>query len=334
MKAIIYEGPRKVSVKNVTDPIAKDGEIMVKITYAGICGTDLNIYAGTHPRAKAPLIPGHEFAGITMTEGKHIPKGTRVAAYPLLSCGHCEPCTTGNEHVCDTLGLLGIDCDGSMAEYVPVAEEKLVILPEKMSDKLGAFVEPVAVTVHALRETGFVPGSNAVVFGCGTIGLSTALTLRLFGALSVTMVETDESRSALARSMGFEVYNPIGQDMEAFAREKTNGIGFDWVFDCAGVQPVADALLDVVKVRGKIVVVAAYKKPAALPLIKGMFKETSISFIRVYRYKDFAIAANIMQKEPAYEKIITHLLPLEEAQKGFDLLTTPGTGAVKVMYKI
>jgi 2-desacetyl-2-hydroxyethyl bacteriochlorophyllide A dehydrogenase len=334
MKAIIYEGPQKISVKNVADPQVKSGEVLVKVSYAGICGTDLNIYAGTHPRAKSPLIPGHEFSGVTMSDSKRFSKGTRVAAYPLLSCGHCEPCMTGNEYVCDTLGLLGIDCNGAMAEYISVAEEKLIKLPDTMSDKLGAFIEPVAVTVHALRETGFVPGSKAIVFGCGTIGLSTALTLRIFGALKVTMVETDQSRAAIAKSMGFDVFNPIGVNMEKFVREQTDGIGFDWVFDCAGVQAVADVLLDVVKVKGRIVIVAAYKKAAVLPLIKGMFKETSFSFTRVYRYKDFDIAAKIMQHEENYEKIITHLLPLDEAQKGFDLLTTPGTGAIKVMYKI
>jgi 2-desacetyl-2-hydroxyethyl bacteriochlorophyllide A dehydrogenase len=334
MKAIIYEGPKKVTVKDVPEPEVKPGEVLVKISYAGICGTDLNIYAGTHPRAKAPLIPGHEFSGVTMTDCSRFPKGTRVAGYPLLSCGHCDPCKTGNEHVCDTLGLLGIDCDGAMTEYIPVAEEKLVKLPDAMSDKLGAFVEPVAVTVHALRENNFVPGAKTAVFGCGTIGLATALTLRIFGAQEVTMFETDESRATFARAMGFEVFNPIGLDMEKFAREKTDGAGFEWVFDCAGVQPVANVLIDVVKVKGNIVIIAGYKKPAELPLIKGMFKEISIGFTRVYRYKDFDIAANIMQREPDYEKIITHLLPLDEAKKGFDLLTTPGTGAIKVMFKI
>lgn len=79
MKAIIYEGPKKVTVKDVPEPEVKPGEVLVKISYAGICGTDLNIYAGTHPRAKAPLIPGHEFSGVTMTDCSRFPKGTRVA---------------------------------------------------------------------------------------------------------------------------------------------------------------------------------------------------------------------------------------------------------------
>lgn len=334
MRAIIYEGPYTVDVKDVDIPKVKDGEVLVKVSYAGICGTDLNIFAGTHPRAKAPLIPGHEFSGVVVSDGKKFAKGTRVAAYPLLSCGHCSPCKTGNEHVCDTLGLLGIDCDGAMAEYVAVEEEKLIKLPDELSDELGALVEPVAVSVHALRENHYTPGDNALVFGCGTIGLTTALTLRIFGASKIIMVETDDSRANLAREMGFEVISPIGIDMEKFAKEQTDGVGFDWVLDCAGVQPVANVLFDVVKVKGRILIIAGYKKPAALPLIKGMFKETAILFTRVYRYRDFKLAADMIIKEKNYEKVITHLLPIEEGKKGFDLLTTPGTGAIKVMYKL
>lgn len=333
MKAIIYEGPNKISVKDITKPVPKDGWAIIKVSHAGICGTDLNIYAGTHPRAKAPLVMGHEFSG-TM-ESKNIPglpKGTRVTVYPLLSCGKCEPCQTGNAHVCNTLGLLGIDCDGGMAEYIQAPIDSIIPLPDEVSDKLGAFVEPVAVTVHALRERGFVPGDNALVFGCGTIGLSTALTLRVFGASSILMMETDEARAQIAREMGFEVVSPIGLEMEPYCKTRTGGNGFDWVFDCAGVQPVASALLDAVKVRGHIVIIAAYKKPAELPLIKGMFKETSISFVRVYRKKDFEIATKIVAQDSNYEKIITHVLPADDAQKGFDLLTTKGTGAVKVMF--
>lgn len=334
MKAIVYEGPQKVTVKNVSMPTVKDGEVLVKVSCAGICGTDLNIYAGTHPRAKAPLIPGHEFSGVVASEGKIYKKGTRVAAYPLISCGHCEPCKTGNAHVCDHLGLLGIDCNGAMAEYVSVAEEKLVVLPDNMSDELGAFIEPVAVTVHALRENNFKPGDNALVFGCGTIGLATALTLRIFGADGILLAETDESRAKIATAMGFKVINPIGKNIQKISKDFTNGVGFDWVIDCAGAQAVADSLFDAVKVKGHILIIAGYKKPASLPLIMGMFKETCILFTRVYRYKDFAIATDIVQKEANYGKIITHKLPIENGPQGFNLLTTPGSGAVKVMFKI
>ena len=118
------------------------------------------------------------------------------------------------------------------------------------------------------------------------------------------------------------------------------GYAFDWLHcknqdevieNCK--DAVAACLLDVVKVRGQIVIVASYKKPPQLPLFKGMAKETSIQFVRVYRQKYIAIAAELAEREPLYERIITHVLPADEAQKGFDLLFTPGTGAIKVMFE-
>lgn len=332
MKAIVYEGANTIAVKDIAEPAHKDGYAIVKVLYAGICGTDLNIYAGGHPRAKAPLVPGHEFSGVLQEDLPNIKKGTRVTAYPLLSCGHCEPCRTGNAHVCNTLGLLGIDCDGGFAEYVSCPIDTIVPLPSDVCDEMGAFVEPIAVTVHALRETGFVSGDNAIVIGAGTIGTATAITLRKFGASEVIVAETDEARAAIAKELGFTVVNPLQTDLSVFGKEHCKAGGFDWVYDCAGVQAVADVLLDLVKVRGHIVIIASYKKPAALPLFKGMMKETDFRFCRVYRKKDFEIAAALAQ-DVDYKKIITNILPANEAQKGFDLLNTKGTGAVKVMFK-
>ena len=202
-----------------------------------------------------------------------------------------------------------------------------------MSLKVGAFVEPIAVAVHTLRERSFVPGDNALVFGAGTIGLCVALTLRVFGADEVVVAETDEARLSTAAELGFKTINPAKNDLSVLVSEITGGDGFDHVYDCAGAQAVASTLLDVVKVRGQIVIVASYKKPAEMPLFKGMAKETSIEFVRVYRKKDVEIAAQIAAREPLYSKIITHELPPEKAQEGFDLLFTKGSGAIKVMYK-
>lgn len=333
MKAIQFVGPNKIEVNDVPMPEVPEGWALIKVSHAGICGTDLNIYAGTHPRAKAPLIIGHEFSGTLAQDTDDLPKDTRVTVYPLISCMKCTPCTTGNKHVCNTLGLYGIDKDGGMAEYIAVPKNQIIKIPDNVSDKLGAFIEPIAVTVHTLRETNFVPGDHALIFGCGTIGLCLALTLRMSGASDIVLSEVDATRISLAKELGFDVINPTEIDLNNFVSERTAGDGFDRVYDCAGTAPVANSLLDVVKVRGQIVIVASYKKPTELPLFKGMTKETSIHFVRVYRQKDFKIAAKIASSEPLFENIITHVLPAEQAQKGFDLLLTEGTGAVKVMFK-
>ena len=333
MKAILFKAANQLALEDIPQPQPQPGWATVKISYAGICGGDLNILASTHPRAKAPLVMGHECVGVLESDDvPGIPKGTRVTFSPLLTCGQCTPCQTGDSHVCNTLRLLGIDRDGAFAEYASVPAHSLIPIPDGVSDKLAALAEPVAVAVHALRDTGFVPGDNALVIGGGAIGICTALTLRAFGASAIVLFETDEKRAAVAKSLGLEVVSPAGLDVESFCKERTGGNGYDWVFDCAGVQPVADILFDAVKVRGRVVIVALYKKPAALPLIKGVFKEASMHFVRVYRLKDFSVAVDMLANHPEFEKIITHTLPISQAGKGFDLLTTPGTGAIKVLY--
>jgi len=333
MKTIQFLGPEKVGLIEAPIPEIPSGWARIKVSYSGICGSDLNIYGGTHPRAKIPLILGHEFSGVLDHDTDTLKKGTPVTANPLIFCGVCTPCREGNSHVCNSLGLYGIDAPGAMAEYVVVPQNAIVKLPQGVSLESGALVEPVAVVVHAVRETGFTPGDNALIFGAGPIGLGLAIVLRLYGARGLVIAETDAKRLALAESMGFETVNPAKIDIADFAASKTGGDGYDRVYDCAGVPAVSMRLLDVVKVRGQIVIVAGYKKSAEMPFYKGMIKEPKIEFVRVYRQKDFEIAAEMVAQEPLFGKLITHLLPPEKAGEGFEILTTQGTGAVKVLMK-
>jgi len=331
MKSIVYTGPNCVEMQDKPIPEPEEGWARIKVSHAGICGSDVTIFVGAHPRAKAPLILGHEFSGYLEKDIPGIKKGTLVTVNPLLSCGKCEACLSGNSHVCKTLGLLGIDRDGGMAEYAVAPIDKIVPVPEGVSPRLGAFIEPIAVTVHAVRMAAFLPGDNALVFGAGAIGLATAITLRRFGASSVTVCEPNPVRLKLAEELGFRCFQS-GPDLLDRLMAETNGNGYDFVFDCAGHQSVADILPDVVKIRGKIEIIAGYKKPPVMNYQKGMFKEFSIQFTRVYRHRDFCIAAELAAKEPMYEQLINYELPAEDAKKGFALLTTP-TDAVKVMYR-
>lgn len=331
MQAIVFTGQNQVELWDKPVPQAPEGWALIKVSHAGICGSDLTIYLGAHPRAKAPLVMGHEFSGYLEQDIPGLPKGTLVTVDPLLSCGTCAPCREGNSHVCRTLGLLGIDCDGGMAEYAIAPIPMIVPVPQGVSPKLGAFIEPIAVTVHAVRMAAFLPGDHALAFGAGAIGLATAITLRRSGASSVTVCEPNPVRLKLAEELGFRCFQSDEHLLERLM-EETGGNGYDHVFDCAGHQSVADILPDVVKIRGRITIVAGYKKPPAVNYQKGMFKEFSIQFTRVYRFKDFQIAAQLASQEPLYEKLINYELPAAEAKRGFDLLTTP-TDAVKVMYR-
>ena len=316
MMASIYHEKKTITIEEKFLPELQEGWALIKVEYSGICGTDLNIYGGGHPRAKGPLVMGHEFTG-SIEKHPTLSKGTLVTVRPILSCGVCEACQTGNTHVCENLRLIGIDRDGAMAQYVTAPVDEVIPLPLGISTKIGALVEPFAVTVHAVRESSFKPGDDVIVFGAGPIGLCMAITLKLLGARKITIYEVQPYRSSIAKSLGFNVKNPIDEcgDNNS-SRYETAHI----VYDCAAHPSVASMLVDVTKVKGEIVLVGTYKNPTPIDLQNITFKEITLRGTRVYTKRDFDIAIDMLTKEFPFEKIITHVVPLEKLQDGFQTL--------------
>ena len=333
MKSIIYKGAGEVVSEEKAVPAPGAGEVLIKVAYAGICGSDMFIYQGTHPRAQAPLVMGHEFSGVIEAGHPTLAKGTPVTVYPLLSCGQCEPCKNGTPHVCNTLKLIGIDCDGGMAEYVKVPADKVVEIPAGLNLKLGAFIEPVAVGVHAVRRSGYKPGDTAVVYGAGPIGLCVAACLSYFGASRVLIIEANPYRLEIARKLGFTPIDAAHDDILAQVKAHTGGLCADYAFDCAAHPSVQNTLMDVIKVRGTAVVVGSYKKPPEVDLLKVEFKELTLIGIRVYERRDFDIAARILASGTIdFEQILTVSAPEQAPQVFQDLLK--GTNAIKMLFKL
>ena len=333
MKSIIYKGAGEVASEEKAVPAPGAGEVLIKVAYAGICGSDMFIYQGTHPRAQAPLVMGHEFSGVIEAGHPTLAKGTPVTVYPLLSCGQCEPCKNGTPHVCNTLKLIGIDCDGGMAEYVKVPADKVVEIPAGLNLKLGAFIEPVAVGVHAVRRSGYKPGDTAIVYGAGPIGLCVAACLSYFGASRVLVIEANPYRLEIARKLGFTPIDAAHDDILAQVKAHTGGLCADYAFDCAAHPSVQNTLMDVIKVRGTAVVVGSYKKPPEVDLLKVEFKELTLIGIRVYERRDFDIAARILASGTIdFEQILTVSAPEQAPQVFQDLLK--GTNAIKMLFKL
>ncbi|MFT4174182.1 MAG: alcohol dehydrogenase catalytic domain-containing protein [Rhodocyclaceae bacterium] len=331
MKSIVYEGPRRLVVTECATPQPAAGEVLIKVAYVGVCGSDLNIYQGAHPRAKAPLIMGHEFSGTLVSGHPSLPPGTPVTVYPLRSCCACEPCSTGKAHVCNTLRLIGIDADGGMAEYVKVPADRIMPLPAGVPLELGAFIEPLAVGVHAVRRSGYRAGDRAVVFGAGPIGLCVAACLQFAGAAQVIVVEANPYRLDMARRLGFAAIDAGHEDVSARVLDLTAGMRADFVFDCAAHPSVQPLLVEVAKVQGTIVVVGSYKKPPEVDLLKVEFKELSLVGIRVYEWRDFEIAADFLQRDFDFRQLLT-CVPPEEAPARFEALLA-GSEVIKLVFK-
>lgn len=330
MKALVYEGPRTVAVRDVPTP---QGEgVRLRLRYCGVCGTDIGIYAGSHPRAQAPLILGHEFIGEVLEDHSGFAKGQRVTAFPLLSCGSCHPCRNGNPHICASLRLLGIDTDGGMAEEMTVAPELLVPVPDHVSDELAALIEPVAVCLRVADRAGVTMGDTCVVTGAGPIGLITALMLRHAGAGRILVSDIAPGRLQLALELGFETVNATTETLADAVAAATGGDGADVLVECSGAAPAALEMTRLVRTGGTICLASLFKAPVPVALLDMNFKELRLVGSRVYTREEFRRATElVVQLEEPLLKLITRIVPLSDAGDVFELVTDANAGMMKVL---
>jgi threonine dehydrogenase-like Zn-dependent dehydrogenase len=332
MKALVYTGPKQVELRDVPAPVAKEGKVKVDVHYCGICGSDIGIYLGTHPRAKAPLILGHEFLGILAEDGKRLKKGDRVVAFPLMSCGHCLACRTGNSHVCNTLGLIGIDVDGGICESLYVDEDVLFKVPDGVSDRAAVVTEPLAVILRAVHQAEVKARDVAVVIGAGPIGMLTGIVLKNIGASKVFISDVAEKRLAIAAELGLTPVNVSNEDLEAVVKAATDGEGCDVLFECSGSAQAAMDMTKITRVSGTICMVSVHKKPHEVNLQQLNFKEQWMIGTRVYTKEEFGRAVEYTKDiQSQLEKVVTHIVPMRESEKVFDMIADTTQGTVKVV---
>ena len=332
MKALIYAAPKKVEVRNIHDSLQKPGAVKLRIKFCGICGSDIGIFLGTHPRAKPPLVLGHEFVGIAEEDGKKFKKGDRVVAYPLISCGQCRACRTGNAHVCNHLGLIGIDTDGGICEYIYVDEDMLFKVPDRTSDKAAAVTEPLAVIVRSIHQSGFQALDTAVVIGAGPIGMLTGIMLKKFGASKVYISDLIDTRLNLAESFEMVPINPQRDDLERIVKKGTDNEGCDVLFECSGSAAAALQMTAITRVSGSICMTSVHKQPHPVNLQQLNFKEQNLVGTRVYTKEEFKQAVEYTEKvNQDLEKIVSHVIPLSESESVFDMIADPKNNTVKVL---
>jgi len=337
MRGIVWHGKHDLRLEEIQEPECRDGEAILEVKYAGICGSDLTIYHGKHTRAKPPTVLGHEFSGVVVErKGEGYPAvrvGDRVAVNPAYSCGQCELCLAGNGHICYSKGLYGVDSDGGFTRYVRVALRAPVRIPDEVSFEEGVMVEPLAVAVRAVRISRLAFGETAVVIGGGPIGLLTALVARVAGVRRLFMLEPQPFRRQLAESLGIQILDPEQATRERIA-ELAGSRGVDVVIDAAGVPPAARTGMELVKRTGRIVVVAVYKEPVPVDLITMGYGEIELLGSCIYTPEDFARAAALVaERQLDVKPVISHRLPLAEGIGAFEALTK-GMNAQKVLLAV
>jgi 2-desacetyl-2-hydroxyethyl bacteriochlorophyllide A dehydrogenase len=311
MHALRWDGPGAVHAVEVPRPTPGPGWTVVDVAYTGLCGTDLHICSGHHPRAKPGLVLGHELSGTLAADAGDLAAGTPVVVNPLLSCGHCVTCRAGRPHTCANLRLLGIDAPGGAAEQVAVPVAGLVPLPAGADLAAAAFAEPLAVAVRAVRRSRLALGEDVVVVGAGPVGLAVALCARLAGAGSVLVVETAPARQEVAAGLGLEV--------AARAADAVAPV----VFDCASHPAVAARLAALAAPAGRVVLVGVYPGLTPLDLQAVTFKELEVVGTRVYSRDDLDTAARMITSGAFDPRpLLTRTVTIGEAAKAVDDLAS------------
>ncbi|WP_299643255.1 alcohol dehydrogenase catalytic domain-containing protein [uncultured Ruegeria sp.] len=335
--AAYYRGDKTFTVETTEVPQPKPGEVLLKIAYCGICGTDMHVYHGNmDARVGLNRIVGHEMSATVAELGEGVSgfdMGQKVVVRPLAACGNCPACAEGYSHICHNLQFLGLDTDGAMQEYWSVPAETLHVLPEDIRLDHAALIEPVAVACHDVRLSQLTPGENAVVIGGGPIGVLVAMVAREAGG-NVTISEVNENRLRIAGQLGFDTVNPLKSDLVAAINEKTGGKGAEVVFEVSGSQPGVDAMTTVAATRGRIVMVAIHAAPPKVDMFQFFWRELKLIGARVYEPEDYEKAIDLIRNGAVdAETIITDVSTLTDIQSAFEALDSSPV-AMKSLIKV
>lgn len=272
MRAVIIDAPGKFRVGSVPDPTPQPDELLIRVEACGICGTDLHIIDGDSPLAQYPIVPGHEFAGEVVAVGSDVARrnsngeasvtvGSRVAVEPNLYCGRCEPCRSGHENLCLNYTALGVTLNGAIAEYVTVPASKAYLLPDTISLREAALIEPVSCAVHGMHVLSPRSGDTFLIVGAGTMGLLLLQLAVRGGASRVAVVDVNAQRLTRAEQLGAtRTYTGIQQALE------DEPLGFNCVIDATGVAPVIEQAFLAVKRGGKFMIFGVASNEARVSL--------------------------------------------------------------------
>jgi 2-desacetyl-2-hydroxyethyl bacteriochlorophyllide A dehydrogenase len=328
MRAVIIDAPGNMRVGSLPDPTPKPDELVIRVGACGICGTDLHIVDGDSPLVCYPIVPGHEFAGEVVAVGRNVsqgngtrdmkvPIGTRVAVEPNLYCGHCEFCRTGHENLCLNYTAIGVTVDGALAEYVAVPAAKAYILPEHLSFREAALIEPISCAVHGMHRLDPKSGDTFLIVGAGTMGLLLVQLALRGGASKVAVVDLNTQRLQLAEKLGAD---PIQTDINKLLEDEP--LGFDCVIDGTGVAPAIEGAFGAVKRGGKLLVFGVAPAEARISLSPFRIYNDEITVLgSMAVLYSFGPAINLLSSGIIdAEMMLTAALPLEDFPKALSMV--------------
>ncbi|MDE6166884.1 MAG: galactitol-1-phosphate 5-dehydrogenase [Acetatifactor sp.] len=345
MKAWVLHSEDDIRYEEIARPQPADGEVLLRVQAAGICGSDIpRIYkTGAHTH---PLIPGHEFSGIVVKTGTSVDpgwEGKRVGVFPLLPCKECIPCRRQQYELCRNYSYLGSRRDGGFAEYVLVPEWNLIELPADVSFVEAAMLEPMAVAVHAMRRVRPCNDATVVVYGLGTIGMFLVMFLMDAGVRNILAIGNKAFQRRLVCRLGLDEQSYCDsreQDVAGWIQRHTNGAGADIVFECVGRNETFSQAIRLAAPEGQVCLVGnpysdmALDKSTYWKILRDQLVITGTwnsSFTHGHEDDWHYVLDRISRKQVLPEKLVTHRLPMEELEHGLRIMRDKTEDYIKIM---
>jgi threonine 3-dehydrogenase len=328
-------------VRDCPVPSIGPRDVLVRVTHAGICGTDRHIYewdAWSASRIPVGITTGHEFVGVVDSVGSAVERvrpGQRVSAEGHIGCGSCMPCRTGNAHICVKVVIIGIDRDGCFAEYISLPEQNIWPVHPEIPDHIAAIFDPLGNAVHTVMEAG-VSGKSVLVTGVGIIGLMAVAVARAAGAAEILCTDVDDRRLDMARSLG-ATHAWRGDDPAwiAKAREVTGGQGPAVLLEMSGSGTAIRQGFSALRNGGTAALLGIPARPVEVDLSNDIiFKGAKVLGINGRRMYEtwFQVESFLLSGKLKLDSIVTHVLPMAEFERGFRLMQSGE--AIKVVLKM
>lgn len=334
MKSIVIQQPNELVIEEREIPAPGAGEVRVRITLAGICGSDSHIYRGHNPFAKYPRVIGHEFFGVIDAVGDGVTDkspGQRVCVDPVISCGRCYPCSVGKPNVCTSLVVLGVHRDGGFSEYAVVPAGNAWVVPASIPDEHAVMVEPFTIAANVTGQVNPREDDIVLIYGAGPMGLTTLQALKgVYRVKQVIVVDRIDERLALAERNGADWVINNGEQPLAGLLE-ARGIKPTLIVDAACHPAILSEAIAIASPAGRIVLMGFSTEPSSLVQQGITGKELSIFSSRLNARK-FPVVIDWMEKKLIHpQRLITHHFEYQQVREAIEVFEKDQKRCCKVL---
>ena len=337
MKAVQIVKPNELRVIDVPKPtLDAHNNVLVKMTAAGICGSDVGIYHGTNAAATYPRIIGHEMVGVVVETGPTAQKvkvGDRVIIDQVVPCGHCYACRKGRPNVCGNLQVRGVHIDGGYREYMAVPDTDCYLVPDSLTDAEAVMIEPTTIAVQCCSRAQLESEDTVLIIGSGALGSSILRIVRLYHPQKIIVADIDDAKLQEALQNGAtDVINSLKEDVPARCRELTDGYGVTVSIDAACVKTSLLTALQATGNAGRVITMGFSVAPTEVNQFVITSKELDVRGSRLQNRKFQDVIDLINAGKVDLRGSISHTFPLTEAQKAFDFVDSRDPSIRKIAF--